>query len=307
VAKDVIVGTPSISAGMFAEGERGVVSRWAHQAWVLTRRNPLGFVGLLIIVAFALIAVFAPLLAPYGLNDFRAGQPNESMSLHHWFGTDGIGRDTLSRDIYGARISLSVAFVSVLGGAALGTLFGIISGYSGGLIDSLTQRIVDTAIAFPGLLLLLIIVQTFGPSFWTVVFAIMIGIVPGVTRVVRGAALSEKNNQYVEAARAIGASTPRVLLRHILPNVLALAIVIMTTLLGAAILAEASLSFLGLGIPAPAASWGRDLSEARNNFPIRIPQAFFPGAAITLTVLGFNILGDAIRDIADPRLRGSQS
>jgi len=135
----------------------------------------------------------------------------------------------------------------------------------------------------------------------------MLGIIPGVTRVVRGAALSEKNNQYVEAARSIGASTPRVLFRHILPNVLALAIVIMTTLLGAAILAEASLAFLGLGIPEPAASWGRDVSAARNNFPLQIPAAFFPGAAITLTVLGFNLLGDAIRDIADPRLRGSQS
>jgi peptide/nickel transport system permease protein len=139
------------------------------------------------------------------------------------------------------------------------------------------------------------------------VLAIMLGIIPGVTRVVRGAALAEKNNQYVEAARAIGAATPRVLFRHILPNVLALAIVIMTTLLGAAILAEASLSFLGLGIPAPAASWGRDLNDARNHLPIRLPAAFFPGAAITLTVLGFNLLGDAIRDIADPRLRGSQS
>ena len=185
-------------------------------------------------------------------------------------------------------------------------MFGIISGYSGGALDSMIQRSVDTAIAFPALLLLLIIVQVLGPSQKTVVFAIMLGIIPGVTRVVRGAALSEKNNQYVEAARAVGASTPRILFRHILPNVMALAIVIMTTLLGAAILAEASLSFLGLGIPAPAASWGRDVSDARNSFPINISAAFFPGAAIALTVFGFNVLGDAIRDIADPRLRGSQ-
>ncbi len=308
MAKDITVASPtSISTDVFTRPQGGRLGATARQAWKLARRNPLGFVGLVIILVFGAIAVFGPAIAPYGLNEFTAGRPNEGMSIHHWFGTDAIGRDTLSRDIYGARISLSVAFVSVLGGAAIGTAFGIISGYSGGLLDSFIQRTVDTLIAFPGLLLLLIIVQALGPSFWTVVLAIMLAIIPGVTRVVRGAALSEKQNQYVEAARSIGAPTPRVLFRHILPNVLALAIVIMTTLLGAAILAEASLAFLGLGIPEPAASWGRDVSAARNNYPLKIPAAFFPGAAITLTVLGFNLLGDAIRDIADPRLRGSQS
>jgi len=307
VAKDITVATPSLSAEIFQRPERGRSGAFLRQAGTLIRRNPLGFIGLLIIIVFGLIAIFGPLIAPYGLNEFTAGDPNAGMSAHNWFGTDAIGRDTFSRDVYGARISLSVAFVSVLGGAAIGTAFGIISGYSSGMIDSFIQRSVDTLIAFPGLLLLLIIVQALGPSQRTVVLAIMLGIIPGVTRVVRGAALSEKNNQYVEAARSIGAATPRVLFRHILPNVLALAIVIMTTLLGAAILAEASLAFLGLGIPEPAASWGRDVSAARNNFPLQIPAAFFPGAAITLTVLGFNLLGDAIRDIADPRLRGSQS
>jgi len=306
VAKDIAVASPGLTAEAFGRPERGRPAAIFGHAGTLIKRNPLGFAGLIIIIVFAFIAIMAPVLAPYGLNEYTAGQPNEAMSMRHWFGTDRIGRDILSRDIYGARISLSVAFVSVIGGAAIGTAIGIISGYSGGIIDSMIQRTVDTMIAFPGLLLLLIIVQVLGPSFKTVVFAIMLGIIPGVTRVVRGAALSEKNNQYVEAARAIGASTPRVLVRHILPNVMALAIVIMTTLLGAAILAEASLAFLGLGIPEPAASWGRDVSEARNNFPLHIPSAVFPGAAITLTVLGFNLLGDAIRDISDPRLRGSQ-
>ncbi|MHB8376025.1 MAG: ABC transporter permease [Dehalococcoidia bacterium] len=318
MAKDIAVATPSISAEPFPEREVGRAGARLRKAATLIRRNPLGFAGLVIIFILAIVAlfgppttvfgwhVFGPGFAPYGLNEFTAGQPNEGMSIHHWFGTDQIGRDVLSRDIFGAKISLSVAFISVIGGAAIGTVIGVISGYMGGFVDSMIQRSVDTAIAFPPLLLLLIIVQALGPSFRTVVLAIMLAIIPGVTRVVRGAALSEKNNQYVEAARATGASTPRILFRHILPNVMALAIVIMTTLLGAAILAEASLSFLGLGIPAPAASWGRDVSDARNSFPINIPAAFFPGAAIALTVFGFNVLGDAIRDIGDPRLRGSQ-
>jgi peptide/nickel transport system permease protein len=306
MSHDVAAGTPSLPVDLFADKNDRHLGETVRGLLKLAVKNPLGTFGLLIIVAFLLIAVFAPLLAPFDFKDFRAGMPREGISTHHWFGTDQLGRDTLSRDIYGARISLSVAFISVLGGSALGTMFGIISGYSGGVVDSVSQRIVDTAIAFPQLLLLLIIVQTLGPSFWTVVIAIMLGIVPGVSRVIRGAALSEKNNQYIEAARSIGASTPRILFRHILPNVMALAIVIMSTLLGAAILAEAGLSFLGLGIPEPAASWGRDVSAARQDFPLKLPAAFFPGAAITLTVLGFNLLGDSVRDIADPRLRGSR-
>jgi peptide/nickel transport system permease protein len=165
VAKDIAVATPGLTADAFGRQERGRLSQLLRQWSVLIRRNPLGFAGLLIIILFAGIAILAPWIAPYGLNEFTAGQPNEAMSMQHWFGTDRIGRDVLSRDIYGARISLSVAFVSVLGGAAIGTAIGIISGYSGGMLDSMIQRSVDTLIAFPGLLLLLIIVQVLGPSF----------------------------------------------------------------------------------------------------------------------------------------------
>jgi len=205
--------------------------------------------------------------------------------------------------VYGSRISLTVGFLAVAFGTLVGTAIGIFSGYVGGSIDNLIQRTVDTAIAFPALLLLLILRQVMGPSVQTLVIAVGIAIIPGVTRVVRGAVLSERNNQYVEAARALGASTLRILFRHIAPNVVALAIIIMTTLIGTAILAEAALSFLGLGIPS-SITWGQDVSEARNTFPIHVWQAFFPGAAITLTVLGFNLLGDSLRDIFDPRLRG---
>ena len=270
----------------------------------LARTNPLGALGLAIILIFIVCALFAPWIAPYESTDL-SGSINEPMSRSHLFGTERIGRDIFSRVVWGSRISLSVALISVVGGATVGMLIGIISGYFGGVIDSVVQRTVDTLIAFPALLLLLIITQSLGPSFRTIVFALSLAVIPGTARVVRGAVLSEKNNQYIEAARASGAWAPRVLLRHLLPNVVALGIIVMTTLLGGIILAEAALSFLGLGIP-NAASWGRDVSDARSQFPYHLPAAIFPGAAITLTVLGFNLLGDSIRDIADPRLRGSR-
>lgn len=284
----------------------------------LARQNPLGALGFILIVMFVAMAVFAdtwvpcqltrcdpsPLIARYEPTAL-AGQRDEPTSGEFWFGTERLGRDIYSRVVFGARISLSVAIISVMLGGSIGLLFGVTSGYMGGFIDASIQRTVDAAIAFPALLLLLIITQSLGPSYWTIVFALMLAVIPGVTRVVRGAVLSEKNNQYVEAARASGAWAPRILLRHILPNVVALGIIVMTTLLGGIILAESALSFLGLGIPG-ATSWGQDVNKARESVPYHIPAALFPGAAITLTVLGFNLLGDAIRDIGDPRLRGSR-
>jgi ABC-type dipeptide/oligopeptide/nickel transport system permease subunit len=272
--------------------------------WRVAKQNPLGMLGLIIILLLAITAVFAPIIAPYSEGDFRAGLPKEDISASHLFGTDGTGRDMFSRVVYGARISMGVAFLSVIGGTLIALALGVVSGYSGGIADNVIQRMVDTALAFPQLLLLLILAQVLGPSFRTVVIAIAIGIIAPVTRVVRGAVLSEKNNQYVEAARALGASTPRILFYHIAPNIVALAIIVATTLLGLAILAEASLSFLGLGIPVPNPSWGTDVSLARQDTPYHWPWAFFPGLAITLTVLAFNLLGDSLRDIFDPRLRG---
>ncbi len=270
----------------------------------LIRQNPLGLLGLVIIVALAIIAVFAPLIAPHSVGDYTAGQPRENPSLAHLFGTDGLGRDMFSRVVFGTRISMGVAFLSVIGGTAIALVLGIVSGYASGPLDNAIQRSVDTALAFPQLLFLLILAQVLGPSFRTVVIAIAISIIAPVTRIVRGAVLSEKQNQYIEAARAIGASTPRILFLHIAPNIVALAIIVATTLLGLAILAEASLSFLGLGIPVPNPSWGTDINLARQQLPFHLPWAFFPGLAITLTVLAFNLLGDSLRDILDPRLRG---
>lgn len=292
-----------VTEGMLARRE----SDWGARLrkWrTIARQNPLGVFGLIIIVTFLCVAIFAPVIAPYDPREF-VGARDEGMSSEFWFGTERLGRDIFSRVVYGSRISLSVAFIAVIGGATVGLVLGIISGYVGGIIDSTIQRVVDAAIAFPALLLLLIITQALGPSFRTIVFALSLAVIPGVTRVVRGAVLSERNNQYVEAARASGANTPRILFRHILPNVVALAIIVMTTLLGGIILAESALSFLGLGIP-DSVSWGGDVAKSREFVPYHIPSAVFPGAAITLTVLGFNLLGDSIRDIFDPRLRGSR-
>jgi len=303
VSEEIALGTSGFLDDRASRAGASFARRVAKFA-TLARQNPLGAMGLVVIIVFIAMAIFAPIVAPYAPTEF-AGRNNETMSSSHIFGTERLGRDIFSRFVYGSRISLSVAVISVLLGGSIGILFGVVSGYMGGMIDSIFQRTVDAAIAFPALLLLLIITQALGPSYRTIVFALMLAVIPGVTRVVRGAVLSEKNNQYVEAARASGAWAPRILIRHLLPNVVALGIIVMTTLLGGIILAESALSFLGLGIP-NATSWGQDVSKARDSLPYHIPAVVFPGMAITLTVLGFNLLGDSIRDIFDPRLRGSR-
>ena len=277
----------------------------------LIRDNPLAFFGVLVVLMLTIAAIFAPLIAPYPPDELAAGPRNLDPTWKHPFGTEDLGRDMFSRVVFGARISLIVGFSAVIFGTVVGTVMGITSGYAGGMLDTIVQRIVDLVIAFPPLLLLLILRQVLGPSVQTLIIAIGIAIIFPITRIVRGAVLSERNNQYVEAARALGATTPRILFVHIAPNIAALSIIIATTLLGTAILAEAALAFLGLGIPegqeflgAPAVTWGKDVARARNSFPVHIWWAFFPGLAITLTVLGFNLLGDGLRDIFDPRLRG---
>ena len=277
---------------------------WGRRLFFLVLRNPLGLVGLLLVLTLVVVGSLAPLIAPFGANE-SAGIAFKGPSWGHPFGTDQFGRDIMSRVIFGARISLAVGFLSVIGGTLVGTAIGMVSGYFGGWVDNVIQRGVDTAMAFPGLILLLIIISVLGPSMKNVIIVIGVGIVPGVSRVIRGAVLAEKQNQYVEAAQAVGASSVRILFRHLAPNVAPLAIVIATTHLAGAILAEAGLSFLGLGVPPPNPSWGADVNLARNAFPIHIWWAFFPGLAIALTVLGFNFLGDALRDILDPRLRGA--
>ena len=275
------------------------------RTWNVAIGNPLGMFGAFLILMLIVVGLFAPLIAPYSINKF-SGVPARPPSQAHIFGTDKLGQDIFSRVVNGARISLKVGFFAVGIGTLIGLAIGMTSGYAGGFLDSVVQRTVDTAIAFPQIILLLIVIRVLGPSINNVILVVAVGIIPGVARVVRGAVLSERQNAYIEAARSTGASANRIIWRHLAPNVMPLAIVIATTLLGTAILAEAALSFLGLGIPPPNPSWGADVSLSRTSFPINTWAALFPGLAISLTVLGFNLLGDSMRDILDPRLRGSR-
>ncbi len=269
------------------------------------RHHPLGMFGLVGVVVLVVTAVFAPWIAPHSASsqDFAL---LDGPSWAHPFGTDRLGRDILSRVIHASRVELTVSLTSVFIGVALATVMGMVSGYVGGRSDTVIQRFADTWLAFPGLILLIIISAVLGPSPRTLIIALVIGAIPGNQRVIRGAVLSEKNNAYVEAARVVGCSELRIMFRHVFPQIVALTIVIVSIAIPYIALLGASLSFLGLGLPPPTPSWGGDLSgDAREYFQHAPWMAIFPGAAISLTVLSFNMLGDAMRDIFDPRLRGS--
>lgn len=270
------------------------------------RRAPLSAFWGVIAALIVATAITAPVIAPYGplKSDFRAMQ--KPPSEKHWFGTDQIGRDTLSRVIYGSQTSLTVAMGAVLFGTTVGALWGLACGYFGGRFDMFSQRIIEFLQSFPDLILAMAIAMALGGGLPTVIAAIAITRIPFGGRVIRSVVLSLKEMQYVEAARGIGASHARMMFRHILPQCVAPFLILATTHLGVAIVIEASLGFLGVGIPPPTPTWGNMLSDALNSG--LVPPwwlVFFPGAAITLTVLAFNLLGDGIRDLLDPRLRGS--
>ena len=268
------------------------------------RTKPLGAGGALIILIMVFVALFAEALAPYdpyrGDYALQFGRP----STDHWLGTDEFGRDVLSRIMYGARIALFVGFTASFAGCTLGLLLGVVSAYWGGKVDLLLERLMDVLLAFPLLILALAIASILGPAVQNVVIAIAIPIVPRAARVVRATALSVKENPYVDAVHALGASRRRVILQHIVPNVMAPYIIMLTAQLGSAILTEAALSYLGLGTAEPTPSWGLMLSGSAPSYAEKAPWiALFPGIAISLGVFGFNLFGDSLRDALDPKLR----
>jgi peptide/nickel transport system permease protein len=275
--------------------------------WRLVREKPLGAFGGVLVLVLLLCAVFAPWIAPYPFDETNVRQRLKPHGTQFSLGTDNLGRDVFSRIVYGARVSVTVGFSAVTLSILLATTVGITSGYFGGKFDVLVQRVVDAWMAFPNLLFVLFIMAVLGPGLLNVILALGVVNAANRSRVIRSATLAAKENQFIEAARAVGAGHLRIILRYILPNVMAPIIIIATNALGGVILAESTLSFLGFGVPPPHPSWGEMLSGSGRSYMYRAPwMAIWPGVAISLGVFGFNMLGDALRDLLDPRLRGSQ-
>jgi peptide/nickel transport system permease protein len=279
-----------------------------RRVWTAIRKfivtKPLGAAGGAIIVIMVLAAIFANVIAPYDVFEINQRLQFGAPNLHHWFGTDEFGRDVLTRLIYGARIALFIGFASSFLGSTIGAIIGMVSAYAGGKTDLYVQRVMDVILAFPLLILALAIVSVLGRSIPNLIIAIAIPIIPRTARIVRSSALAAKENVYVESARAVGSSHSRVMFRHIVPNIMAPYLIVLTAQLGSAILVEASLSFLGLGTAEPTPSWGLMLSGGAPLYAEKAPWlAIFPGLAISLAVFGFNLFGDSLRDALDPRLR----
>jgi peptide/nickel transport system permease protein len=277
-------------------------------AWAATYKfivtKPLGAAGGAIILIMVLAAIFADSIAPHDAYELSYELQFGPPTLSHPFGTDEFGRDLFTRILYGARIALFIGFASSFLGATGGAILGVVSAYLGGKTDLIVQRIVDIILAFPLLILALAIVTVLGRSIPNLIVAIAIPVIPRTARIVRASALSAKENVYVEAARAVGSSHVRVMFRHIVPNIVAPYLIVLTAQLGGSILTEASLSFLGLGTAEPTPSWGLMLSGGAPLYAEKAPWvAIFPGVAISLAVFGFNLFGDSLRDALDPRLR----
>jgi peptide/nickel transport system permease protein len=282
-------------------------------------KRPLGLFGMIVVVLAFFTAIAAPLIAPFDAQTFVGGSL-ESPNSTHLFGTNNLGQDVLSRTIYGAQVSMAIGFGATFIGVAGGTLLGIISGYFGGWLDMIVQRIMEVLASFPGIMLALIVVAALGRPkesgsdiimlSWqlrSLSIAISLGFIFGVMRVIRSAVLKERSLPYIEAAVTLGASSRRIMLRHLLPNVFPFVIVTFSTIIGAVILIEAAISFLGYGVSIGTPSWGLDLSNRNREYFLTAPWVMLgPSLALILTVLGFNFVGDTLRDILDPRLRGSR-
>ena len=269
----------------------------------LLRQHPLGAFGLLIVILMIALAAFGPLIAgdPTKLSPNILAAPGGE----YWFGTDGLGRDYFARVVAGTRLSISLALTAMAIGVGIALLWGMTTAYAAGLFDLLSQRVLDMLLAFPGLVLLLLLAQVTGRNWRSIAMGMGLIFTMGMVRIVRASTLATLGAAYVEAARVIGVAPFRILWRHVLPNIGPPLLIYVTTLLGGAILFEGALSFLALGVPPPNPSWGRMLVESRDYWQ-HTHLSIFPGLAITLAVLGFNLLGDSLRDIFDPRLRGSE-
>jgi len=286
----------------FAEDTRS--RRWAGAVGTFIRQRPVGAAGAVLIVLMILAAVFADLIAPY---DPEQGEFLDLLlppSAEHLVGTDPFGRDVFSRLLYGSRTALTVGFVSSLVGSTLGLILGVAGAYFGGKIDQIIQRLMDVLISFPLIVIAIAVVAALGPGTTNVIAAVTVPVIPRVARVVRASALSIVAMPYIEATRSVGSGALRIMFSHIAPNVFAPYLIMLTAFLGQAILLEASLSFLGLGVVEPTASWGLMLRGAGMQFLERAPWlAIAPGVAISMAVFGFNLFGDSLRDALDPRLR----
>jgi peptide/nickel transport system permease protein len=272
----------------------------------LIKEKPLGLIGLIIVVVLFLAGIFSDLIAPYGYNEIILSDRLDGPSLNHLLGCDNLGRDLLSRIIYGARISMIVAVASSVISTFVGFIVGAVSGFLGGKFDMVVQRFVDAWMCFPGLVLYLVVMSILGAGLVQVI--VVLGVSAGLgggSRITRSAVIRIKEDVYFEAARAIGVPTSQILTRHVLPNIMPILIIGFSTGLGGFILAEASLSFLGFGIPPPVPSWGGMLSGTGRQYMLQAPwMALWPGLALAIVVYGVNMLGDAVRDLFDPRLRG---
>ncbi len=278
--------------------------RWPEAVGGFCQRRPLGAIGAAVIVLMLLVAVLAPVISPYDPVAIDFGAMLAVPSSAHWLGTDSFGRDVLSRLIYGSRTALLVGFGASILGAAIGAILGVGSAYFAGRVDLYLQRVMDVFLAFPLIILALALVAILGNSIPNLIMAITVPMIPRCALVIRSSALSIREAAYVDAARAAGFGHARIILRHMLPNVMAPFLIMLTAFVGQAILLEASLSFLGLGVQEPTPAWGLMLSGAAVEFAERAPwMAIFPGLAISLAVFAFNLFGDSLRDALDPRLK----
>jgi peptide/nickel transport system permease protein len=271
--------------------------------WKAFSKNRLAVVGGAVVLCLVALAILAPLVAPWDPHRPDVRKILEPPSTHHWFGTDQLGRDVLSRMLYGTRVSLAVGFVSVGIAATIGVLLGAAAGFHGGAMDGMIMRLVDLMLVFPRFFLLLAVLAFLPPSIWTIMVVIGLTGWMGVARLVRAEFLTLREREFVIWSHAVGASAPRIVFRHVLPNAMGPVLVAMTLGIPAAILTESGLSFLGLGVQPPYASWGNILNEGRDAIEIAWWLSLYPGCAILVTVLAYNLLGEGVRDALDPRLR----